>query len=174
MNPPNWADVTVALTSVGSLLVTGIGLCAVFIQLQKLRLALWSDTQGRLCDQTLEIIRFLAEKPETYDYFYRNKALEENDPNEVYILYAAEALATLMEHLTLQKANLPKPQWAVWQRFIVSQYENSSVIRDFIQSHRSWYASELLSIVDDCDKHAPHPTLSSPNKVTQRNRQIRR
>lgn len=173
MNPPNWADVTVALTSVGSFLITGIGLYAVFIQIRKLRLALWSDTQARLCDQTLEVIRFLAERPETYDYFYRNKPLEENDPNEAYILYSAEALATLMEHLTLQKSNVPELQWAVWERFIVSQYKNSSVIQNFLQSNRDWYSNELLSIIDDCDKRTADLTLSAPSKIPKRTRRIR-
>lgn len=158
MNPPNWADVTVALTSVATLLVTAAGLWAVFIQIRKLRVALWSDTQGRLCDQSFELLRFLAERPETYDYFYKNKPLEQHDPNRAYILYAAEALANFMEHLILQRANLPEHQWSVWHRFIISSYENCPVLQDFLQTHRSWYASEFLAPTDTCNRQTAPAT----------------
>ena len=110
MNPPNWADITMAAMSVCSFLITGIGLYAVFLQIRKLRLALWSDTNGKLCDQSLELIRFLAEKPNTYDYFYLNKPLDESDPDKAFVLYGAEALTNFMEHLVLQKDSLPPPQ----------------------------------------------------------------
>jgi hypothetical protein len=58
---PHWADVTMALAAVGSLFVTAVGLYAVYLQIRKLRDAIWGDTHGRLCDQSLELLRFLAE-----------------------------------------------------------------------------------------------------------------
>lgn len=152
---PNWADTTMAITAVASLIVMTVGLCFVYVQLRKLREALWSDTQSRLCDQSLEILRFLAEKPETYDYFYNGKPLTDAEPNRVFILYAAEALANFMEHLVLQKQNLPERQWLVWRRFICSTYEGSSALQEFFSHHRTWYSGELLIIVDECDRHPP-------------------
>jgi hypothetical protein len=153
---PTWTDVVAALTGVGSLLITTIGLIFVYVQIRKLRQGLWSDTQSRLCDQSLELIRFLAEKPETYDYFYQGKPLAEDEPNRVFIFYAAEALANFMEHLVLQKRNLPEQQWQVWHRFICSTYEGSSALQEFFLHHRTWYSPELLAIIDERDRRPPY------------------
>ncbi len=149
---PTWADVTMAVAAVGSLVVTAVGLYAVYIQIKKVREAVWGETNGRLCDQSLELLRFLAEKPETYDYFYGGKELEEDHPNRVFILYASEAIANFLEHLALQRGNLPGQQWDTWRRFIRSTYDGSPAVRDFFKRHREWYSDELLSILDTCGK----------------------
>jgi len=152
---PTWADIMMAIASVGSLLVTAIGIIFLYVQITKLRESMWSDTNSRLCDQSFELIRFLAEKPETYDYFYNAKPLKEDDPNRVFILYAAEALANFLEHLVLQRQNLPKRQWDVWERFIWSTYEGSSALQEYFVRHRTWYSKELLSIIDERDRRPP-------------------
>jgi hypothetical protein len=82
-----------AVTEFGTFLATTIGIVFVYFQIKKLKQSIYSNTHSKLCDQSLELIRFLAEKPETYDYFYKGKALEENHKDRVFILYAYEALA---------------------------------------------------------------------------------
>lgn len=121
---------------------------AVYVQIRKVRDALWSDTHSRLTEQSLELIKFLAEKPETYDYFYNSKFLQDDAPDRIFVLYAAEALANFMEHLSLQKKSLPLSQWLVWDRYIRGACIDSIVLRHFIDDHRSWYSPELLSIID--------------------------
>lgn len=148
---PHWADVTMAIAAVGSLLVTAIGFFVLYLQIKKLRDAIWGDTHGRLCDQSLALLRFLAEKPETYDYFYSGKDLEKDNPERIFILYASEALVNFLEHLVLQRQNLPTKQWAAWHRFICSTYNGSPVVRTFIKEHRDWYSGELTAIADECD-----------------------
>jgi hypothetical protein len=150
-----------AWTAIASLLVTSIGLVAVFLQLQKVRLALWSNTQSKLCDQSLELIRFLADHPETYHYFYSDKRLEEGDSNKIVVLYAAEALANFMEHLILQQGNLPEQQWEVWQHFIRNTYEHAPALQLFIKTHREWYADALIKIVDQCNEKLHVPRVES-------------
>ena len=69
MDSPRWTDVTMAWTGIASLLVTTVGILAVFLQIQKVRQALWSNTQSKLCDQSFELLRYLTDHPLTYDYF---------------------------------------------------------------------------------------------------------
>jgi hypothetical protein len=140
-----------ALVSVGSLVVTAIGLYAVYVQIRKLREAVWGDTHGKLCDESLELLKFLAEKPQTYDYFYKGKELEPDHPDRVFVLYASEALVNFLEHLVLQKRNLPEPQWATWRRFICSTYESSPTVRSFLKERRDWYSEDLTAITDECE-----------------------
>jgi hypothetical protein len=82
----------------------------------------------------------------------RGKALEDDAPERIFILYAAEAIANFMEHLALQQRSMSRQQWTVWDRFIRSSYENSRVLQDILDEHRDWYADELLAIVDRCPR----------------------
>ena len=95
------------IVSIASLLVTLIGLYVVYIQIRKIRETIWSNTHSKLCDQSFELLRFFSENPKTYDYFYNKKILVQDEPDRIFILYATEALANFMEHLMLQKENLP-------------------------------------------------------------------
>ena len=103
-----------------------------------------------MADQSFELLKFLSETPSTYDYFYKKKLLENDAPDKIIALYTAEALANFMEHLILQKDNLPDKQWEVWKRFIYTTFKSSIVLRDFIQDNREWYSSELLAVADEC------------------------
>ena len=138
------------IVSIASLLVTLIGLYGVYIQIRKIRETIWSNTHSKLCDQSFELLRFFSENPKTYDYFYNKKILVQDEPDRIFILYATEALANFMEHLMLQKENLPDKQWEVWKRFIYTTFKSSVIIRTFIQDHREWYSTDLLAIADDC------------------------
>jgi hypothetical protein len=146
-----------AITSVATLLVTSIGLAAVYVQIAKIRNSIWGDTHGRLCDQSLEILRFLAEEPNAYDYFYSRKVLEDNGDTElrIFTLYAAEAIANFLEHITLQQVNLPAEQWRTWQRFVISTYERSLVVQEFIEDHHEWYSDRLHSLVNTKNFYPP-------------------
>jgi hypothetical protein len=149
-----------ACAAAGSFLVTAIGLYAVYFQMRKLSESIWSNTHSKLCDQSFELKRFLAEKPETYDYFYNGKVLEEGCQDRIYILFAAEALANFLEHLILQKQSLPEQQWEVWRRFICSTFQSSMVLREFLENHRDWYSSELLAMKDDFENRLNKKTLT--------------
>lgn len=161
MDSPRWTDVIMAWTAVASLLVTASGLIAVFVQVRDVRRTLSSNTQSKLCDQSFDILRYLTDHPITYDYFYNGKLLDENDPNKVVVLYAAETLANFMEHLILQEENLPKQQWKVWQRFIRNTYENAPALQTFIKTHREWYADDLIKIVEECNNRLHVPRSES-------------
>lgn len=138
------------MIAVLSLLITLGGLYAVYFQITKLRTSAWSETHAKLCDQSFELLRFFSETPDTYDYFYHKKPLADDAPNKVIILYATEALVNFMEHVMLQKENLPDKQWEVWNRFIHTTFKTSVVVSKFIQDNRDWYSSELLMIADAC------------------------
>ncbi len=140
-----------AVIAIISLLITMIGLYAVYLQIQKLRESVWSNTHSKLCDQSFELLKFFSENPNTYAYFYERKVLEENAPDRIFILYASEALANFLEHLILQKENLPLKQWQVWERFIYTTFRASAVIGVFIRSNSEWYSKELLMIAEECE-----------------------
>ena len=132
--------------SLGTLIVTVIGLVLVYFQLRGLTESIRGDTQGKLCDQSIEIIKMLADNPQTYEYFYENKELEEGSPDKVFVRYASEAIAVFVEHLVTQRRNMPSEQWHSWHRFICSTYRSSPVLREFFAEHSDWFSDELLNI----------------------------
>ncbi|CAN5421367.1 hypothetical protein BH09BAC1_BH09BAC1_00750 [soil metagenome] len=145
------------ILSIVTLLATVIGLLAVYIQIQKVKESLWSNVHSKLCDQSFELIKFFSENPNTYDYFYHNKRLDEKETEKVKILYATEIMANFLEHLLLQKENLPKKQWLVWERFIASTLSSSIIVCQFVQGKKEWYSSDLLAIVDKCNPPTTPP-----------------
>lgn len=146
-SPPDWTAVTMAVTSILALLITGLGLLAVYVQIRKLKEAVWGDTHAKLCEQSLDVLRFIAERPATYAYFYHGKALEAGDPNEVEVLLTCEAVANYLEHIVLQRENLPEGQWTTWRAFVKSTYDSSPALRAFLSRHPVWYAKELQELV---------------------------
>ncbi|GLU56626.1 hypothetical protein [Dyadobacter frigoris] len=138
------------IVSIVTLIFTVIGLYAVYIQIRKIRETAWSNTHSKLCDQSFELLRFFSDNPNCYDYLYKGKELDENSPDRVFILLATEALANFMEHIILQKDNLPTKQWDVWRRFVYTEFKCSIVVRNFILENREWYSLELLEIADEC------------------------
>jgi hypothetical protein len=147
-----WTEVLQAIASVGTLIVTAAGLFAVYIQIRKLQSAVWGETHGKLCDQSLELLKMLAEKPSTRPYFAESKELSADEPEHAFVLYAAEAIANFMEHLVLQRDNLPQNQWDRWNDFIDGQLEESPVIQEFLLRNRQWYSTALMAHVDELKK----------------------
>jgi hypothetical protein len=137
--------------SLATLLVTAIGLWLVCVQIRGLRHSIEGDTQARLCDQSIEIIKMLAEKPETYDYFYEKKPLEDGSRDKVFVRYASEAIGVFLENLVAQKRNMPTQQWQSWYRFIRGTYQSSPVLQDFFANHADWFSHELMSILRSID-----------------------
>lgn len=124
------------IISIASFVLTIAGLFIVYVQIVKIKESTWSNTHSNLCNESFELLKFFSEHPETYDYFYKRKVLEDKAKDKVIILYATEALANFLEHLTLQKGNLPARQWEVWKRFIYSTFKLSVLVRTFIQDNR--------------------------------------
>jgi len=135
-----------------TLVVTVGGLYGALIQIRKIREAAWSNMHSKLCDQSFELLKFLSEYPSAYDYFYHRRQLQVNDPERVMVLCIAEALANFLEHLLLQKDQLPPEQWAVWRRFIYSTFDVSTVVCQFITEHQDWYSPDLVAIASECER----------------------
>lgn len=149
MNQENYNLIT-AIVAILTLMVTIVGLYAVYFQILKIRETTWSTTHSKLTDQSFELLKFMSEHPDTYDYFYKKKLLDDQSANKIIVLYIAEALANFIEHLVLQRNNMPEKQWEVWNRFIYTTFKLSIVVREFVQENREWYSSELSTIADEC------------------------
>ena len=134
----------------GSAALTAIMSILVICQLRQVARSVRGDTHGKLCDESFEILKIMAEQPDVYDYFYENKKLAPDSEARVRVLCVCECLANFLEHVSLQRENLPNNVWETWHAFICDSYLRSSVLRDHFDKFRGWCTSEILDIVAQC------------------------
>ena len=103
----NWVAVEACGTWATALVALG-GIFFVRKQLKQVERTIRGDVHERLTTESIEILKFLATNPESYSYFYEGKPLTNDDPNRVFVLYAAEITANYMEHVINQKGNHSK------------------------------------------------------------------
>jgi len=154
----NWAAVE-ALGTWATAIVAGGGLLFVRLQLKQVERTIRGDVHERLTTESIEILKFLATNPESYSYFYEGKLLTKDDPNRVFVLYAAEITANYMEHVINQKGNMSEQDRKVWDHFVVDTCKLAPIVRTFLLERKEWYSPELIGIVEDVQKRAAstHP-----------------
>jgi hypothetical protein len=150
---PNWAEILQAISSGGTLLVAIAGITFVVWQIRQVDRSVRSNTHERLTNESLDILRFLADHPSTYDYFYGGKPIPAQDDNT--LKYATEMIANYLEHVVMQMETLPTEMQKTWRSFVRDQYARSPIIRDHLFRFREWYSPKLLKMVEDVKVIAP-------------------
>lgn len=111
-------------------------------------LAVRANASERLATQSSEILRYIADDPSLYGYFYENKPLAGEQQERVKVLCCAEIMAHFFEHIVLQRRSLPKTSRDAWMIYVRERYAMSLVVREFIAEHRSWYAGAFLEFIE--------------------------
>ena len=75
--------------------------------LKEMSLANQASVSERLASQSMEILKYIADDPELYEYFYENKPLVVEPPVRTKVLCCAEIMANFLEHIFLQRPSLP-------------------------------------------------------------------
>jgi hypothetical protein len=140
----NWEEVSAIAEACTAVAAVG-GIFFVWHQIKQVSVAVRSSTNERLMSESLEILRFLAEHPGNYDYFYSGKKPPENADES--LKYATEMVANYMEHVVQQRDTLPKDTRESWEEF-VNTYARSPVVRAHLASFREWYDPRLHKLVE--------------------------
>jgi len=111
-------------------------------------LAVRANASERLATRSSEIIKYIADDPSLYGYFYENKPLVGEQQERVKVLCCAEIMTHFLEHIVLQKRSLPKTSRVAWMVYVRERYAMSLVVREFIAEHRSWYAEAFLKFIE--------------------------
>jgi hypothetical protein len=96
-------------------------------------------------DESLGILRFLAEHPENYDYFYHGIAPP--DPPGPTVKTITEMFANYMEHVVLQLETMRRSERKYWSKFVKDTYARSPVIRTHLREFKEWYDPGLQRLV---------------------------
>jgi hypothetical protein len=142
----------------GGIIGAGIGGVFAMWAANKQTMALMTETSGnvneRLYNQNLEIMRFLAEHPNLYPYFFSNKELGESmgETEREQVHCTAAMIIGFMNLIAVQIDELPAAQRTNWNRYVTEQYEASNVLRRQIDSHSNWYCSGVLKLISEIKK----------------------
>lgn len=101
-------------------------------------LANQASVSERLASQSIEILKYIADDPQLYEYFYKNKPLVIEAPTRTKVLCCAEIMANFLEHISLQRPSLPVASQEALMRYVRDHYSASRVVREFVTDHRHW------------------------------------
>jgi hypothetical protein len=124
----------------------------------KQTMALMAETNGnaneRLYNQNLDIMRFIAEHPSLYPYFFKNKEMNESTKQveREQVHCTAVMIVGFMNLIAVEINELTDTQRPSWTRYVLDQYESSSVIRQQIDSHSNWYCAGVLKLIEEIRK----------------------
>ena len=86
-----------------AILLGGLSAYSIWKTLKETSLANQASVSQSLASQSFEILTYIADNPQLYEYFYRNKELGDEDPARTKVLCCAEIMANSLEHIFLQR-----------------------------------------------------------------------
>ena len=130
------------------ILLGSISAYSIWRTLKEMSLANQASVSERLASQSIEILKYIADDPQLYEYFYKNKPLVVETPTRTKVLCCAEIMANFLEHIFLQRPSLPSASQGAWMRYVRDHYSASRVVREFVTEQRHWYADAFLNFID--------------------------
>jgi hypothetical protein len=103
----------------------------------------------------IELDKAYLANSELRPYFYENKHLDSNDPARMRVLALAEMSLDCFQVVLTQDKEHPnsasKEERDEDFQWIADSFKNSEVLRDYMDSHQSWYQKELRDL-----RYLPH------------------
>ncbi|MGA7925913.1 MAG: hypothetical protein WCA20_07950 [Candidatus Sulfotelmatobacter sp.] len=131
-----------------AILLGGLSAYSIWQTLKEMSLANRASVSESLASQSFEILRYISDDPQLYEYFYKNKPLVDETPTRTKVLCCAEIMANFLEHIFLQRPSLPVASHDAWMRYVQDHYSASRVVSEFVTEHRYWYADAFLNFIE--------------------------
>lgn len=142
----NWTEVSAIASAVGCL-VAAAGLIVIYFQVRHFKRQITGAASAALYEQMIQIDRYFAEHPEMKLYIYHDKPISPDDPAYHAVRSIAEMMVDLMEHLLVQKENLPPGVFEAWINYSAHVYDHSPVIQEHLSRTGKW-GSNVLEAID--------------------------
>jgi hypothetical protein len=105
-----------------AILVGCLSAYSIWRTLKETSLANQASVSESLASQSIEILKYIADDPQLYEYFYKNKPLAVETPTHTKVLCCAEIMANFLEHIFLQRPSLPVASQEAWMRYVRDHY----------------------------------------------------
>lgn len=101
-------------------------------------------------DPEIELDKAYLANHDLRPYFYENKHLDSNNPARTRVLALAEMSLDCFQVVLVQGTDnhdsLTKEEQEEDLNWIAESFKNSEVLRDFLDSHQSWYSKQLRDL----------------------------
>jgi hypothetical protein len=141
-----WSELE-AISTLLIFLATAGGFGFVYRQIRILERTIKLDADGRLSEQSLSILSFIADRPHLYEYFYASKRLDENDPQRAEVACVCEMIANYSDLVVAALPNLKPDVRKRWECFIIDTAANSPSLREHVSRYRQWYSDGLSALI---------------------------
>ncbi len=161
---PSWPDQLQAISAAVGVLVTIGGFLFVSHQIQQVSQASRANAHAAIFSHFLELTRIMFENSEVRPYLAEGKELSKTDPLYDKVILACEMFGDFYEHVSLQQENLPEQSIECWDKAMALRYQKSSALRNYLDRHRSVYASDLFTSIGrgkellDLEKNEAEPS----------------
>ncbi len=156
-----WADKTQAISSAAAVLIALIGFFFIYKQINQINQSGRASAHAAIFSHSLELTRLMLENPEVRPYLSDGKELHKEDPLYDKVILACEMFGDFYEHVSLQRENLPEQSRACWDKAIAYRYHNNPALKNYIDSHRVVYSSDLFGSIKRGENPLGIPTRES-------------
>jgi hypothetical protein len=100
-------------------------------------------------DNMLQINRLFIDRPALRPYFYGERELTDESPDERERVEAtAELFINFIDNVLTQMPLLPSNLAAPWRTYFGSVITSSPVLSEFWKRRREWYSEEMRALLD--------------------------
>jgi len=100
-------------------------------------------------NEMMQINRLFVDRPSLRPYFYEDRELAEESPEERDRIDAtAELFVNFIDNVLTQMPLLPGHLAQPWRTYFASVTTTSPVLREFWKRHREWYSEEMTVFLD--------------------------
>jgi hypothetical protein len=134
-----------------SLLPLVISIIALSVSIRQWRVvneATTTTVYDRTVSMVLEIDRAHLNNPKLRPFFYENRHLDKKDPDANQVEALAEVILDCFEILLTEIKDHPNryPHSDGDRAWIVDSFKHSEVLRDYLDSHKQWFAGEIFEL----------------------------
>jgi len=164
-----WTDVVQAMTAIGTLLITTIGFCFIYVQMEQTQHILNSSTHAAIYGQTQVLDQLMIEKPFLRKYIYENCEPPEDLERRRIVLSTTDMFADFFEHVAQQRTNMPENIRRPWLSYIRDVYKSSPAYRDQFKDRGIWYEEEYKKLVTE--NNTPNAAVKcAPDEIASVNK----
>src|SRR5687768_11251867 len=110
----NWTEITQSIASMAGVFIGLFGFLILTYQIHQLHCTIQAETHEKLYSQARDVMRIFIEHPEMRPFFYEGVDIQPDDPRHQQLATMAEIMADYLEHITLQRKNLPRDVCIAW------------------------------------------------------------
>ena len=130
-----WTDVAQTIATVVGVCIALVGVPIFIHQVRQLERSIRGDTHEKLYAHSAILMQLVFDNPELRPFVWGNVEIPADHPLTPRAQTLVEMYAQFVEHIVLQRPNMPPDLWPPWSKYVDAILETSPSLRKYI---RTW------------------------------------